>query len=161
MVYRFSFLNRRCLPEPPGVAVESTPKLCEGGLSSSLVDVCSARRSRAVSACCSGFASVCCSGTSVARSIGTPVDFCAGVSLTCCSGISLVSGSGISSPTLDRSHVRVLRGGSLMFGGGNTGTSSSSDHSITVVHRVRVVWSPPSEMLPGMWGVVVAVFLFF
>ena len=48
-----------------------------------------------------------------------------------------------------------------MLGGGNTGTSSSSDHLITAVLRVRVVWSPPSEMLPGLCGATVAVFLFF
>ena len=48
-----------------------------------------------------------------------------------------------------------------MHSGGATRISSSSDHSNTVVLRVRVVWSPPSEMPPGLRGAAVAVFLFF
>ena len=94
MVCRFSFLNRRCLPEPPGAAVESTPKLYGGGLGSPLVDIYSACRSGAISAYCSGFASICCSGTSVARSVGTLVVFCAGASSPAAQGFpsSLVRG---------------------------------------------------------------------
>ena len=48
-----------------------------------------------------------------------------------------------------------------MLGGGATGISSSSDYSNTVVLRVRVVWSPPSEMPPGLKGAAATVFLFF
>ena len=48
-----------------------------------------------------------------------------------------------------------------MLGGGATRTSSSSDHSNIAVLRIRVVWSLPSEMLPGLRGAAPAVFLFF
>ena len=153
MVCRCNFLKCRCLPEPPDAAVGSTPVPWGGGLISSIVGLCSACRSGASSIRCSGFASACCSGT--------PVSCCAGISFVCCSRTSLVYGSGTSSPPLGWSHARVLCGGSSVLGGGADGASSSSNHSSTTLLRVRVVWSPPSEMLPGLRGVAVVVFLFF
>ena len=48
-----------------------------------------------------------------------------------------------------------------MLDGTATRISSSSDQSNTIVLRVRVVWSPPSEMPPGLRGAAVVVFPFF
>ena len=138
-------MNRRCLPEPPGVAVGSTPMLWGGGLASSTVGLRSAYRSGVSSARRSRFTSPCCSGTPVACPVG--------ISAAWCPGTSTLS--------LDCSSMRVLRGGVCMFGGGATGFSSSSDHSSTAALRVRVVWSPPSERPPGLGGTATVVFLFF
>ena len=68
---------------------------------------------------------------------------------------------GTPSPPFDCSSACVLRGGASVLGGGATETSSSSDHSDIAALRVRVVWSSPSEMLPGLRGTTPAVFLFF
>ena len=153
MVCRCNFLNRRCLPEPPDAVVGSTPVPWGGGLVSSTVGLCSACCSGASFARRSRFAFACCSGT--------PVSCYVGISLTCCSGTSLVCGLGTSSPPLGWSRARVLCGGSSVLDGGDTGASSLSDHSITTVLRVRVVWSPSSEMPTGLRGTTVTVFLFF
>ena len=115
----------------------STFMLWGGGPVSSTIGLCSACRSGTSSVCCSGASITCCVGTPLARCLGTFLPFFA------CSSAC------------------VLRGGDLVFGGGATEVSSSSDHSNTVVLRVRVVWSPPSEMLPGLRGAVATVFLFF
>ena len=146
-------MNRRCLPKPPGVVVGSTPLSWGERLASSTVGLCSAYCSRVFSIHRSGFTSACCSGTPVACS--------AGISIACCSGNPFAYCSGTSSLPLDCSSTRVLCEGICTLGGGATGSSSSSDHSITVAFHVRVVWSPPSEMLPGLWGAAVAVLLFF
>ena len=142
-------MNRRCLPEPPGVVVGSTPVLWGGGLASSSVSLCSGvssvRRFGFISACCSG----------------TPVACSAGISVVCCLGNPLACCSGTSSLPLDCSSTCVLREGACVLGEGATGASSSSDHSITMIFRVRVVWSPSSEMPPSLRGAVAAVFLFF
>ena len=138
-------MNRRCPLEPLGTAVGSIPMLGGGGLVSSKVSLCSACCSRVSSARRSGFISVYCLRAPVACSVGISVVYC----------------SRTSSFLLDFSSTRVLCEGVYTLGGGATGSSSSSDHSITVALRVRVVWSPPSEMPPGFWGAVAAVFLFF
>ena len=147
-------MNRRCLPEPPGVAMGSTLMLCGGTLGSSSVNLCCA--------CGPGSASVGCSGTAVVRSEGTSILRCAGISSTCCLGTpvaccvgtTLAHCSGTSSPLFDCTSALVL-------GGGVTGISSSSDHSNTTVLCIRVVWSPPSEMPPSLRGAAATVFLFF
>ena len=123
----------------------SAPVLRCGGLLSSKVSLCSACCSGVSFACCFGFIFVYCSGMPVARS--------AGISVVCCSEIS--------SFPLDCSSTCVIRECVCTLEGGTTGFSSSSDHSITVALRVRVVWSPPSEMLPGLRGEAVAFLLFF
>ena len=153
MVCWCNFLNRRCLPKPPDAAVGSTPVAWGGGLISYTVGLWSACCSRASSARRSGLASACCSGTLVSC--------CVGISLACCSGTSLVYGSGTSSPPLGWSRTCMLRGDSSVLGGGAAGASSSSDHSSTTLLRVRVVWSPPSEMPPSLRGAAAAIFLFF
>ena len=48
-----------------------------------------------------------------------------------------------------------------MLGRGATGALSSSDHSDIAALCIRVVWSPPSEMPPALWGAAPIVFLFF
>ena len=100
MVRRFNFLNRRCLPEPPGAAMGSTLVLCGGILSSSSVDLGSACCSGALSACCSRSASAYCSGTSVARPAGISVICCVEIPSAHCSGTFLVDATWTSSPTL-------------------------------------------------------------
>ena len=145
MVYRCTFLNRRCPLEPLGTAVGSIPMLGGGGLVSSKVSLCSA--------CCSGVSSARRSRFISVRYSGTPVARSAGISIVCCSGTS--------SSSLGCSSICVMREGVCMLGGGATRFSSSSDHSITAALQVRVVWSPPSEMPPGLRGAVVVVLLFF
>ena len=116
-----------------------------GGPAVSTVDLSSARRSEAPLACFLG--------TSSAYRSGAPLTYCLGTPIACCWGTS--------SPPIDCSSMRMLRGGAFVLGGGATRTSSSSDHSNTVFLRVRVVWSLPSEMPPGLRGAAPAVFLFF
>ena len=91
--------------------------------------------------------------TSSAYCVGTPIAYRSGTLVAHCLGTSL--------PFFACSSMRVLREGASVLGGGATEISSSSDHSNTVVLHVRVVWSPPSEMPPGLRGAVVAIFLFF
>ena len=138
-------MNRRCPLEPLGTAVGSILVLGGRGLVSSKLGLCSACFSGFSSARCSRFTFVCCSGTTVACSVG--------FSVVCCSGTFLFP--------LDCSSMRVLHDGICTLGRGATGSSSSSDHSITAALRVRVVWLPPCEMPPGSRGAAVAVLLFF
>ena len=84
-----------------------------------------------------------------------------GAPVACCVGTPLARWSGTSLPLFDCSSTCMLRGGASVLGGGATGTLSSSDHSDTMALHVRVVWSPPSEMPPGLTGVALAVFLCF
>ena len=75
-----------------------------------------------------------------------------GVSSACCSGTP--------SHPFDCTSTRVLRGGASVLGGGATGAPSSSDHSDIAALYVRVVWSPLSEMPPGLRRATPIVFLF-
>ena len=81
--------------------------------------------------------------------------------IACCVGTLLARCSGTSSPPFNCSSTRMLHGGASVLGGAATEFSSSSDHSNTAVLRVRVVWSPPSEMPPSLRGAAAVVFLFF
>ena len=145
LVCRCAFLNQRGLFEPLGAAVGATPILSSGGLSSSIVGLCSTCCSGVSSTCNTGFTSACCSGTPVACFAGGFVAYC----------------SRTSSLLLGCSSMHVLHEAICMLGGGGTISSSSSDHSITAALRGRVVWSPPSDIPPGLRGVAVTVFLFF
>ena len=138
-------MNRPCLPEPLGAAGWSTPVLGGGGLLSSKVSLCSA----------------CSSGVSSARRSEFISVYCSGMPVACSAGISVVCCLGTSSFPLGCSSTRVLREGVCTLGGGATRFSLSSDHSITTDLRVRVVWSPPSKMPPGLRGAAAAVLLFF
>ena len=101
------------------------------------------------------------SGAPLACYLGTSSACRSGAPLACCSRTFIARCWGISSPPIDCSSAHVLRGGAFVLGGGATGTSLSSDHSNTAVLHGRVVWSPPSEMPPGLRGAAPAVFLFF
>ena len=61
--YRYTFLNRRYLPEPPGTALGLTPAPWGGGLATSTVGLASSSRSRTPVACCSGTPFAYCLGT--------------------------------------------------------------------------------------------------
>ena len=93
------------------------------------------------------------SETPIACYSGTPVARCSETPFACCSWTP--------SPPFGCSSVRELHGGALVLGGGATGAPSSSDHSDIAALCVRVVLSPPSEMLPGLRGTTPAIFLFF
>ena len=84
-----------------------------------------------------------------------------GLSSACCSGTPFAYCSGTSSRPFDCTSARILYGGASVIGGGATGAPSSFDHSDIAAHCVRVVWSPPSEMPPGLRGAAPAIFLFF
>ena len=81
--------------------------------------------------------------------------------LACYSETPFVCCSRTPSPSFDCSSERVLCGGASVLGEGATGAPSSSDHSDIAALRVQVVWSPPSEMPPGLLGATATVFLFF
>ena len=76
-------------------------------------------------------------------------------------GLSSACFSGTPSPPFDCTSVRVLSGGASVLGAGATGAPSSSDHSDITTLYVRVVWSPPSEMLPSLRGTAPIIFLLF
>ena len=84
-----------------------------------------------------------------------------GTPLACWLGTPFAHCSGTVSPSFDCSSVCVLHEDTSVLDGGATGTSSSSDHSDIAVLCVRVVWLPPSEMPPSLWGIAPAIFLFF
>ena len=161
MVCRYNFLNRRCLPEPPAMALGSTPVSWGEGPAVSAIGLSSVHRSGAPLACCSGTSSACRSTAPVAYCSGTSSACHSGAPLACCSGTSIARCWGTSSPPINCSSTRVLRGGTFVLSGGATRTSSSSYHSNIAVLHVRVVWSPPSEMPPGLRGAAPTVFLFF
>jgi len=169
LVCRYNFLNQQCLPEPPAVALGSTPVSWGGGPAVSAIGLSSAHCSEAPLACYSGTSSACrsgaplacCYGTSSARHSGAPLACCSGTPFACCLGTPIACCWGTPSVPFDCSSIHVLRGGAFVLGGGATGTSSTSNHSDIAVLHVRVVWSPPSEMPPGLRGAAPAIFLFF
>ena len=128
---RYTFLNWHCLPEPPGVALGLIPVPWDGGLTVSTVSLSSARHSGDPLAFCSGTPSI--------RRSEDPLACCSGTSFACCSGAPVTRCWGTSSPPIDCSSAHVLHGGAFMLSGGATRTSSSFDHSNTVVLHVRVV----------------------
>ena len=84
-----------------------------------------------------------------------------GLSSACRSKTPFACCSGTPSPPFDRSSMCVLRGGTLVLRGGAMGALSSFDHSDITTVCVRVVRSPPSEMLLSLRGAAPAAFLFF
>ena len=134
---RYTFLNPRCLFEPPSAALGSIPMPWGGGLAVFAIGLSSTRRFGTPLACCSGTFFACC--------IGTPIAYC----------------SGTTSPPFNCFSMCVLCGGALVLGGGATDTSSSFDHSDITALCFRVVRSLPIKMPPGLRGATPAIFLFF
>jgi len=97
----------------------------------------------------------------MAPAVGLSSTCRSGTPFACCSGTPFACYPGTPSPPFDCTSARVLHGGVSVLGGGATGAPSSSDHSDIAALWVRVVWSSPSEMPPGLQGTSPAIFLFF
>ena len=128
LAYQYTFLNRRYLPEPPGMALGLIPASWGGGLAVSAVGLSSAYRS--------GTPLAYCSGTPFTRRSRTPLACFSRTPFTCCSGTIIACCWGTPSFSFYCSSMRVLRGGAFVLDGGATRTSSSSDHSDIVVLHV-------------------------
>ena len=137
LVCWYTFLNWRCLPEPPATVLGSILAPWGADPVVSVVGLSSTRRSR------------------------TPLVYCSGTPFACYSGAPVTYFWGTPSPTSNCPSVRVLHGGAFMLGGGATGAPSSFDHSDIAALRVRVVRSPPSKMPPGLRGAAPTIFLYF